>query len=156
MSVELAGFVLPAMLISIILVAVAFRLAVTRLDLNTASASAARAASLQHDPTSAITAAQQAAESNLTARAITCTRLTVTTDTSRWHRGGAVTVTVGCTISLRRMGGFAGQVTATSTSTAPIDTYRPLAQAPVWPTPGTPMGHPNWVPGNPTRTGVRE
>lgn len=126
-SVELAGFVLPAMLLTIVIVAAAFNLSISRIDLETASAAAARAASLQRSPAAAVTAARQTAEADLAGRAITCATLTVTTDTSRWGRGGTVTVTVECTVSmatLSRMSGIPGSFTATSTSTAPIDTYR--------------------------------
>ena len=129
-SVELAGFVLPAMLVTIVIVAAAFNLAISRLDLETASAAAARAASLQRSSAAAVTAARQAAEADLAGRAITCANLTVDTDTSRWGRGGSVTVTVQCTVSmatLARMSGIPGTFTATSTSTAPIDTFRQLA-----------------------------
>jgi hypothetical protein len=129
-SVELAGFVLPAMLVTIVIVAAAFNLAISRLDLDGASAAAARAASLQRSQASAVTAARQAAEADLAGRAITCANLRVDTDTSRWGRGGSVTVTVHCTVTmgaLSRMGAIPGSFTATSTSTAPIDTFRQLA-----------------------------
>jgi hypothetical protein len=77
-----------------------------------------------------VTAAQQAAEDDLAGRAVTCANLTVITDTSRWGRGGSVTVTVRCTVSmgaLARTSGIPGSFTGTSTSTAPIDTFRQLA-----------------------------
>jgi len=129
-SVELAGFVLPAMLLVIIIVAAAFNLSISRLDLESASAAAARAASLQRSAPAAVTAARQAAEADLAGRSITCANMTVTTDTSRWARGGSVTVTVRCTVTmgaLARMSHIPGSFTATSTSTAPIDTFRQLA-----------------------------
>jgi len=129
-SVELAGFVLPVMLLAIVIVAAAFNLSISRLDLQSASASAARAASLQRSAPAAATAARQAAEADLAGRSITCSQLTVTTDTRAWRRGGAVTVTVSCTVdlsTLARMSGIPGQYTAISTSTAPIDTFRQLA-----------------------------
>jgi len=133
-SVELAGFVLPAMLLTIIIVAAGFNLALSRLDLESASAAAARAASLQHSAPAASAAARQAVEADLAGRSITCAELTVTTDTSRWRRGGSVTVTVRCTVdlsTLARMSGIPGRLTATSVSTAPIDTFRNLASAAV-------------------------
>jgi Flp pilus assembly protein TadG len=129
-SVELAGFVLPAMLVAIVIVAAAFNLAISRLDLETASAAAARAASLQRSSAAAARAAQQAAQADLAGRTITCANLTVTTDLTRWRPGGSVTVTVGCTVStasLARMSGVPGSFTATSTSTAPLETYREVA-----------------------------
>ena len=129
-SVELAGFFLPCILLAIIVIVAAFQLTISRLDLESTSASAARAASLQRSPAAAVTAAQQAAEDDLAGRAVTCANLTVNTDTSRWGRGGSVTVTVRCTVSmgtLARTSGIPGSFTGTSTSTAPIDTFRQLA-----------------------------
>jgi Flp pilus assembly protein TadG len=129
-SVELAGFVLPAMLVAIVIVTAAFTLSISRLDLESASAAAARAASLQRSQAAAVNAARQAAEADLAGRNVTCANLTVTTDLSRWGRGGSVSVTVRCTVaiaSLARMSGIPGSFTATSTSTAPLDTFRDLA-----------------------------
>lgn len=129
-SVEVAGFFLPCMLLAIVVVAAAFQLAISRLDLESASAAAARAASLQRSATAATTAALQAAETNLAGRSITCAELVVEVDTSRWQRGGSVTVTVTCTVNLSTlasMNAIPGQMTASSTSTAPIDTYRSVA-----------------------------
>jgi hypothetical protein len=129
-SVELAGFFLPCMLLAIVVVAAAFQLAISRLDLESASASAARAASLQRSAAAATTAAEQAAESDLAGQSITCAELVVTVDTSRWQRGGSVTVTVQCTVdlsTLAMMNAIPGRMTASSTSTAPVDTYRSVA-----------------------------
>lgn len=126
-SVETAGFILPALLLCVIIIAAAFNLSVSRLDLESASAAAARAASLQRTPGAAATAARQAAADNLAGRSITCASLQVTVDTSRWQRGGSVSVTVACTVTmgnLARMSGIPGSYRATSTSTAPLDTYR--------------------------------
>lgn len=127
-TVEIIGFFFPMMLISIMVVAAGFNLSVSRLDLESASAAAARAASLQRNPTAAATAATQAAQSNLAGRAITCADLQVQTDVSQFRRGGSVTVTVTCTVRLadlaRMNSAIPGSLTATSTSRAPIDTYR--------------------------------
>jgi hypothetical protein len=131
-SVEVAGFFIPCMLLAIVVVAAAFQLAISRLDLESASAAAARAASLQRSAAAATTAAEQAAESDLSGRAITCADLVVTVDTSRWQRGGTVTVTVQCTVDLSTLAmanAIPGQMTASSTSTAPVDTYRSVALA---------------------------
>ncbi len=127
-TVEIIGFFFPMMLISIIVVAAGFNLSVSRLDLESASAAAARAASLQRNPSAAINAAVQAAESNLADRPITCADLQVQTDTSQFRRGGSVAVTVTCTVRLadlaRMNSAIPGSLTASSTSRAPIDTYR--------------------------------
>jgi Flp pilus assembly protein TadG len=129
-SVELAGFVLPAMLLAVIAVAAAFHLSVARLDVESAAASAARAASLQRSPTTAVTAARDAAAADLAGRTVTCAVLDVAVDTSRFARGGSVTVTVTCQVdlaTLTRTTGIPGHYTATATSTSPIDTYRQVA-----------------------------
>jgi Flp pilus assembly protein TadG len=126
-TVELAGFVLPAMLAVIVISAGLFNLSVSRLDLEFTAAAAARAASLQRTPTAASSAALAAAGTDLAARAITCNSLSVATDVSRWRRGGSVTVTIACTVSMQRLAGITGipgRYTKTATSTAPIDAYR--------------------------------
>lgn len=127
MSVELAGFVLPAMLLAVIAVAAAFHLSVAKLDVESAAAAAARAASLQRSPATAVTAAQDAAAADLAGRSVTCTVLDVAVDTTRFTRGGSVTVTVTCQVdisTLTRTSGIPGHYTATASSTSPIDTYR--------------------------------
>ena len=126
-TVELAGFVLPAMVLAIIISAGLFNLAVSRLDLEFTAAAAARAASLQRTPAAAANAAQDAASTDLAARSITCNDLTVTTDVSRWQRGGSVTVTIGCTVSMQRLAGISGlpgSYTKTSVAAAPLETFR--------------------------------
>jgi Flp pilus assembly protein TadG len=129
-SVEVIGFFFPMILMSIIVVAAAFNLSVSRLDLESASAAAARAASLQRNSAAAVTAADQAARNNLAGKAITCADLRVDTDVSQFRRGGTVTVTVTCTVrmaDLARMNrDIPGTLTATSTSRAVIDLYRHL------------------------------
>jgi hypothetical protein len=92
------------------------------------TAAAARAASVQRSQGAAVTAAQEAAEADLAGRDITCANLSVVTDLSR--RGGSVSVTVGCRVSiasLARMSGIQGSFTARAKSTAPIDTFRDIA-----------------------------
>jgi Flp pilus assembly protein TadG len=131
-AVEVAGFVLPVMLLAVIAVAAAFHLSIARLDVQSAAASAARAASLQRNATAAFTAAWDAAQADLTGRAITCAYLDVAVDTSRFTRGGSVTVTVTCQVdlsTLTRTSGIPGHYTASATSTSPIDTYRQVVAA---------------------------
>jgi Flp pilus assembly protein TadG len=127
-----AGFVLPVMLLAVIAVAAAFHLSIARLDVQSAAAAAARAASLQRSATTATTAAWNAAAADLAGRAITCATLDVSVDTSRFTRGGSVTVTVTCQVNLStltRTSGIPGQHTAIATSTAPLDTYRQVTLA---------------------------
>jgi hypothetical protein len=127
MSIEMLGFVIPGSIFAIVVAYSAFNIGLSSIDVTSASAAAARAASQQRTAPAAVAAARQAAADNLAAGSITCTQLDVITDTSRWGRGGSVTVTVRCTVRLRTLSGldFIPGSTATSAkSTAPIETYR--------------------------------
>lgn len=131
-AVEVAGFVLPVMLLAVLAVAAAFHLSISRLDVQSAAAAGARAAALQRSATAAVTAAWDAAAADLAGRAVTCATLDVAVDTSRFTRGGSVTVTVTCQVdlsTLTRTTGIPGRYTARASSTAPVDTYRNIATA---------------------------
>lgn len=65
-----------------------------------ATQQAARSASLLGDPTSAHTAAETTASGNLERLGVTCVAFDVDVDTTRFRRGGDVTVTVTCTVDL--------------------------------------------------------
>jgi Flp pilus assembly protein TadG len=127
MMVELAGFLLPAIVLVMAIAVAALNLSVSRIDLEFTAAAAARTASLQRTPAAAADAATQTAQADLAARSITCADLRVSTDVSQWRRGGSVTVTVSCTVRVGALAGFAGipaTLTAHSTATAAIDVYR--------------------------------
>jgi len=129
-SVEMAGFVIPTMVMVMVILYCAFNLVTASIDLTTAAASAARAASLQRSAAAASAAAQTAAADDLAAHTVTCAQLTVVTDTSRWEPGGAVTVTVTCLVRLRTLSGVSflpGALNSRASSTAPLDSYRTVA-----------------------------
>ena len=130
MMVELAGFLLPAIVLVMAISVGALNLSVSRMDLDFTSAAAARAASLQRNPDAARSAALQAARADLASRSITCADLKTDVDFSRWHRGGAVTVTIHCTVLMGTLTGFdgiPGSFTASSATTVPLDTYRKIS-----------------------------
>ena len=126
-SIEMVGFVIPASVAAIVIAYSAFNLGLSSIDVTAASAAAARAASLQRSAPAAAVAARQAAADNLAARSLTCAQLDVTTDTSRWGRGGSGTVTVSCTGRLRTLSGLdfiPATITTSARASAPLETYR--------------------------------
>ncbi len=96
------------------------------IDVNAAAAAAARAASLSRSAPAATSAARTAATANLAGQ---CAAVSVTVDTSAFHRGGAVTVTVACTVTTHGLTGISipGSVTTQASSTSPIDVYRSIS-----------------------------
>src|SRR5258705_13199325 len=92
-SVEMAGFIIPTMILVMVMLYSAFNLVMASIDVTSAAAAAARAASLQRSAPAAIAAAYSAAADDLAAHTVTCADLSVVTDTSRWQPGGPVTVT---------------------------------------------------------------
>jgi Flp pilus assembly protein TadG len=121
-AVEMA-LAVPLLVVLLLVLIGAFHLGRGILDVNTAAAAGARAASLARTTSTARTAAADAATADLAGR---CAHLGVDVDTSAFHRGGSVTVTVACAVSLRSMTGFALPAMATlqGSSTSPLDLYR--------------------------------
>lgn len=128
-TVEMAVLVLPLAAIMAIFAIFCFRLAGTRLDMNASAAAAARAASMARTPQAAADAATQAAAADLAEHTSTCNPLTVTVDTSDFHRGGQVAVTVTCRMSTAGLTGLGlpGNLTGSSTAHAIIDSHRQVA-----------------------------
>jgi Flp pilus assembly protein TadG len=124
-SVEIALSV-PLMVLLLFLLTAAVHLGRAAIDVNSAAAAAARAASLSRTAAAATTAARNAATANLAGR---CASLAVTVDTSAFHRGGAVTVTVACTVTTHGLTGISipGSVTTRASSTSPVDLYRSIS-----------------------------
>jgi len=93
------------------------------------ASAAARAASLTNSPGAATQAARGAAKEVLDNAGISCDTFSIDPDTSQFHNGGRVSVTVACTASLSglALAGLPGSVTLTSTATAPIESYRDLS-----------------------------
>ncbi len=92
----------------------------------TAADEAARAASVRGNAEAARAAAVAAAEGNLADAGVTCQQLTVHSDTSRFRRGGEMSVTVTCVVGLDDVSfaGLPGTRTFTATSTEIIDVFR--------------------------------
>jgi hypothetical protein len=124
-SVEIALSV-PLMVLLLFILAAAVHLGRAAIDVNSAAAAAARAASLARTAPAATTAARNAATADLAGQ---CASLSVTVDTSAFHRGGAVTVAVACTVTTHGLTGISipGSVTTRAVSTSPIDVYRTIS-----------------------------
>jgi Flp pilus assembly protein TadG len=86
---------------------------------------AARAASLALTPAAAEQGASSTALADLHGAGLECRAPQVTTDTSRFHPGGQVQVTVRCTLDLSTLviSGLPGHTGLTAHATAPLDTY---------------------------------
>src|SRR5437764_2959654 len=121
-AVEIA-LAVPLMVLLLFLLTAAVHLGRAAIDVNSAAAAAARAASLARTGPAATTAARNAATADLAGQ---CASLSVSVDTSAFHRGGAVTVAVACTVTTHGLTGISipGPVTTRAASTSPIDLYR--------------------------------
>jgi len=123
-AVELAiGMALAVLLLCLLRATV--HLSRADVDVNAAAAAASRAASINGSVSAAYAAARDSATADLTGQ---CTRVSVSLDSSQFHRGGAVTVHVGCTVSTQGLTGVGlpGSMTVSASSTSPLDVYRPV------------------------------
>ena len=125
-AVEIA-LAVPIFVALLLLLITSARYASAMIEVQSTAGAAARAASLARSPAAASTAASRAS-----ATLTDCTSRTVTVDTSAFRPGGQVTAEITCTISTRTLTGFAfpGSVTATATSTSPLDVYRTVTTDP--------------------------
>lgn len=91
-----------------------------------AAQQAARAGTLAGNADTARSAAGATVRANLDHLGVTCTRLDVAVDTSRFRPGGDVTVQVTCTVALGDLAftGLPGQRTVSSRAVEVIDVYR--------------------------------
>jgi Flp pilus assembly protein TadG len=123
-AVELA-LVTPLLVLLLLLIVAAGRLVQGRLEVASAAAQAARAASLARDPAAAAQATA-VASSALASQHLTCGSLTVSTDTAAFRPGGQVSVRVSCTVSLSGLAllHLPGAETLTAQAAAPIDVFR--------------------------------
>lgn len=87
---------------------------------------AARAASMRAGPAEAAADAESTAAANLQSAGISCAEFSVEVDTSRFVRGGDVTVTVTCTTSLGDLAfaGLPGSKTLSAQAVEVIDVFR--------------------------------
>ena len=118
--------VTPVIIVLLLTVVALGRYSFGKLDIEQASAAAARAASLASSPTLASAAAQQAAQDSLDGAGVSCTNMAVSINTGSFRAGGVVSVTLSCTADLSSLAlaGVPGSVTVDRTSTAPLETYR--------------------------------
>lgn len=115
----------PVVLLMLLLIIGGGRYVDARMEVTSAAAEAARAASLESDPLTAKEAGRRAAERTLDNRGPSCAGLTVDLDVSAFGPAGHVTATVQCSTDMSDIAssGLPG-VTLTGESTAPIEQYR--------------------------------
>ena len=124
-SLELV--ILTPVLVAMLLLVVGFgRLTHGRQLVEQAASAAARAASLDSNPTQATKDAQQEASDILTQAGVSCRTFTADVDTSDFRAGGQVSVTVDCVTRLSDLGlvGFPGSKTLEASSTSPLEQFR--------------------------------
>ena len=101
-----------------------------RLRLNDAAHQAARAASIERDPSRAIVAARTTAEQALAAAGVVCQDLTVDTDTGAMAPGGVVAVTLTCRVNLTDASLLKlGDRSLSASASEPIDEWRSTVPA---------------------------
>jgi len=124
-ALELAVFT-PFLIAMLLLVVGLGRASHGRQLIDQSGAAAARAASLDNNRRLAVGDARAAAGRTLADGGMSCNHLEVDVDTSAFRPGGYVDVAVHCVVSLRRLAiaGLPGQVTLTSSSRSPLETYR--------------------------------
>ena len=105
------------------------RLVSAQIDLDAAASAAARAGSLARSDSAARADAASAARETLADRSVTCRQVAVDVATGGLRPGGAVTVTVTCSVPLSDLGllRLPGSATVRATSTSPIDQWRGIA-----------------------------
>jgi Flp pilus assembly protein TadG len=116
----------PLLILVLVFVVALGRLASARLEVDSAAAQAARAASMARDPTTAAALARSLATATLAGHHLSCAPLSVSTDTAAFAPGGWVAVRVSCTASLAGLSLLAlpGTQTITSRFVEPLDVYR--------------------------------
>ncbi|MDT4993075.1 MAG: hypothetical protein QOH97_2967 [Actinoplanes sp.] len=122
-TVELAVFVVPFLILLALFMVFCGRAASAAIDAHAVASAAARAAAAAANPATARTAATRAARAMASGSKFACT---ATTDTRQFRRGGSVTVQVACVMRLDDLGvpSIGATKTATASATEPIDTYR--------------------------------
>ncbi|HVA60927.1 MAG TPA: TadE/TadG family type IV pilus assembly protein [Mycobacteriales bacterium] len=118
----------PVLMLVLLFVVGAGRIAGADALVQGAASDAARAASLTDSPAAAVAAARTAATADLTGQQMNCTQLAVSVDTTLFRPGGLVRVSVACTADLSGLTGtgLPGHKTLTATMAAPIEIYRGL------------------------------
>ncbi|GIJ12626.1 TadE/TadG family type IV pilus assembly protein [Micromonospora andamanensis] len=121
-----AALVTPLLVAVMLFVVLCGRLVSAQMDLDAAASAAARSASLARTDAAARAEADRTARETLAARSVTCRQVTVTVATGGLRPGGAVTVTVECTVPLADLAllSVPGARAVTATATSPIDVWR--------------------------------
>ncbi|MFG1902469.1 TadE/TadG family type IV pilus assembly protein [Micromonospora carbonacea] len=121
-----AALVTPLLVAVMLFVVLCGRLVSAQMDLDAAASTAARSASLARTDAAARAEADRTAREILAARSVTCRQVTVAVATGGLRPGGAVTVTVECTVPLSDLAllSVPGARVVTATATSPIDVWR--------------------------------
>ncbi len=116
----------PLLLLLLVFVVALGRLAEARQQVDDAAAQAARAATVAASVSEASGTAQQVASASLTSDRITCSHLSVVTNTSSFVPGGIVQVQVICSVSLQNLSllHLPGTETVSGSATSPDDRFR--------------------------------
>lgn len=121
-----AVLVTPLLVTVLLLLVLCGRLVSAKLDLQAAASAAARSASIARTEPAARVDAARAARDTLAARDVTCQQVAVTVATGGLRPGGAVTVTISCTVPLADLAllKVPGSRTVQATATSPVDLWR--------------------------------
>lgn len=120
----------PVLVMILVLIAAAGRLALAGNAVESAASAAAREASLSRTSAEAQTAADAMARTSLAQSGISCLRLTVNINTAGLDAPigttGRVSASIACQVSLSNaaMIGMPGTRTLTGSATSPVDAYR--------------------------------
>lgn len=128
---SLAEFVVvaPLLLLVVLVIVMIGRVESAQGDVISAARAAVQAAAVQSGPAQAQSSAMDAAYGTLAGAGFTCADPVVDVDTSEFHPGGVVSVTVTCTSRFDDLGlpGVGSTRTLSSTEAAPIDPYRTMS-----------------------------
>jgi len=121
-----AALLTPLLVAVLLLVVLCGRLVTAKMDLQAAASAAARSASIARSDAAARAEADRTARETLAGRGVTCQQASVTVTTGGLRPGGAVTVTVACTVPLADLALLAvpGSRTVQATATSPVDVWR--------------------------------
>lgn len=131
-TIELT-LITPVLVMVLVLIAVVAHRAVdARLRVDAAAHHAARAASLERTAADATRAATDTATAALGPADTSCASLDVITDTSGFRAGGAVTVSVTCSVDLTPASPLtvSARLDVTARASEPLDLYRTTADTP--------------------------
>jgi len=120
-----AVLLVPILIVELAVTVGLGRVVAGRNDADDAASEAARAASLTRSGPEAVAAASRAASERLAAPGSLCRDPAIRTDTSAFHPGGVVTVSIRCTVVLAGTS-LPPAATVTARSVQPLDPYRGL------------------------------